>query len=120
MNPWQKKDWKKQREQLIENRSCGFCGSKEKLTIHHLHIIRGKIRQFRKGAIEVLIKNKIDCGEIIPTERKGRLSRDQFLEVVSDPNVKSLIEQSIQKAGLSEPDYNNLIEKRRDNPAISH
>ena len=109
MNPWQKKDWKKQREQLIENRSCVKCGSKGKLTIHHLHILRGKIKRFRYGAIDVLIKNKIDCGELIPTGKKGRLSRDQFLGVISDPNVNSLIEQAIQEAGLSEPDYNNLV-----------
>ena len=108
MNPWQKAGWRKQREQLIENASCDQCGSKEKLTIHHLHLQRNKIKQFRYGAIDVIIKNKIDCGEIIPLGKKGRLSRDQFLGIINDPRVNSLIEQSIQEAGLSEPDYNDL------------
>jgi len=34
--PWHTSDWKKKRKELIKNKKCEWCGSKENLVIHHL------------------------------------------------------------------------------------
>ena len=35
MKPWITKEWKEKREEIIKNKNCEWCGSKNNLVIHH-------------------------------------------------------------------------------------
>lgn len=43
---WQSPEWRKKRQELIEGKSCVWCGSTEELVIHHKHTFHG-LREYQ-------------------------------------------------------------------------
>ncbi len=61
---WKTKEWKAQRDALIEGKCCEWCGSTEKLSIHHTHESRKRRDAIEQQVISHLIRKKMDNGEI--------------------------------------------------------
>jgi hypothetical protein len=59
-------DWRKKRADLIEGKSCEWCGSTDKLALHHTHETRDERRGIERKIIYELIKEKFSTGELQP------------------------------------------------------
>ena len=78
--PWQKSEWKKRREEFIKGKKCIWCGSKERLAIHHTKRFYQKIE--RKKIIKKFLhqyfnnkKNKHEKKELMVEARTQLLNK---------------------------------------------
>ncbi|WP_048152643.1 hypothetical protein [Methanolacinia paynteri] len=112
--PWASAAWKKQREKLLENAKCAWCGSAENLIIHHTHKTRNAKKSIERPIIKDLIREKVDSGEVDNTktilifrcpecgssqEVKGRVTT-----TCKNCRTKVILNQ-VEKREATKPDY---------------
>ncbi|MDD4126243.1 MAG: hypothetical protein PHV39_00965 [Methanomicrobium sp.] len=108
------KEWKDKRAVFIEGKSCVWCGSTEKLAVHHTHTTENEYRAIKNKLVRELLFEKMSNGEFKVPENKIQSTRNSFYV---DPKyyskfvkkfseeIEDLIEQNISE---KIPDYKDF------------
>ena len=108
------KEWKAKRAEFIEGKSCEWCGSTEKLAIHHTYTTKIKYHHLKNKLIKELLFEKMCNGEFKVPENEikpawnsfyvDKKYYSKFLKEFSD-EIDYLIEKNISE---KDPDYKDF------------